>query len=249
MITTPTGVTDVAPRSGRRIPIAVPWPVRKRLYNWHPGRARRWRTLPGLQRVSGDRAVLTFDDGPGPDATPRVLEELDRLDVGATFFVLGAEVRQAPELAQRILAAGHELGLHGFAHPRYDLIGVEQARADLEQGLEAIESATGVRPSWFRPPYGKLSDAAHELCLSMNLKIAYWSAWGHDWEQIGSEAISAEVISDLKRGAIILLHDTARYGRRSSAGATADALQAIVTRGQRAGLTWTTLSGATDEPG
>ena len=249
MITMPGWAMAMPPRARRRIPIAVPWFVRRRLYNWHPGRADRWDSLPGLQRVSGDRAVLTFDDGPGPDATPRVLDELDRLGVGATFFVLGAEVRKAPELAQRILAAGHELGLHGFAHPRYDLLSAEQARADLEQGLEAIESATGVRPSWFRPPYGKLSDASHQVCLAMNLKIAYWSAWGLDWEEIGPDAISAEVTSELAGGTIVLLHDTAHYGRRSSAAATADSLAAIVTSGQRAGLRWTTLSGATDERG
>jgi peptidoglycan/xylan/chitin deacetylase (PgdA/CDA1 family) len=247
MTTMPNQAMAVPLRARRRIPIAVPWALRRRMYNWHPGRAERWSALPGLQRVSGDRAVLTFDDGPGPDATPRVLEELDRLGVGATFFVLGAEVRAAPELAQRILAAGHELGLHGFSHPRYDLLSAEQARADLEQGLEAIESATGERPAWFRPPYGKLSDVSYQMCLSMDLKIAYWSAWGLDWEEVGSKVIAGEVTSSLDRGAVVLLHDTARYGRRSSARATADALPEIVRRGQQAGLTWTTISGASDE--
>jgi peptidoglycan-N-acetylglucosamine deacetylase len=231
--------------SRRRIPIAVPWSLRKRMYNLHPGRARRWRELPGLQRVGGARAVLTFDDGPGLDATPAVLDELERLGVSATFFVLGAEVSREPELARRILAAGHELGLHGFAHPRYDLLGAEEARADLEQGFQAIESATGVRPAWFRPPYGKLSTVSHQVCRSMNLDVAYWSAWGLDWEQIGARAISAEVSRDLCRGAIVLLHDTARYGRRPTARPTAQALRAIVARGREMGLTWTTLSEAT----
>lgn len=232
--------------SRRRIPIAVPWFLRKRLYNLHPGRARRWRALPGLERLSADRAALTFDDGPGADATPRVLDELDQLGVSATFFVLGSEVRRAPELAHNVLAGGHELGLHGFAHPRYDLITAEQAREDLEQGLEAIESRTGVRPSWFRPPYGKFSEASHQACLSMNLKIAYWSAWGLDWEDIGASAISTEVTAGLSGGAIVLLHDTARYGRRPSALPTADALRAIVTHGQQLGLKWTTLAEAND---
>jgi peptidoglycan/xylan/chitin deacetylase (PgdA/CDA1 family) len=228
------------------MPIAVPWALRRRLYNWHPSRARRWGALPGLQRLSGDCAVLTFDDGPGPDATPQVLDELERLGVTATFFVLGAEVRRAPELARRILAGGHELGLHGFAHPRYDTLTAEQAREDLEQGLEAIESTTGVRPSWFRPPYGKLSDVSHQVCLSLGLEIVYWSGWGLDWEEIGAGAISAEAISSLTPGAIVLLHDTARYGRRRSAQPTADALGAIVEQGEHMGLRWTTLSGATD---
>jgi peptidoglycan/xylan/chitin deacetylase (PgdA/CDA1 family) len=204
--------------------------------------------MPGLQRVEGHRAVLTFDDGPEPNATPRVLGELRQLGVQATFFVLGAEVRRAPELARRIVAGGHELGLHGFAHPRYDELSAEEARRDLEQGLEAIENVTGIRSRWFRPPYGKLSAASHQLCLSMNLKVVYWSAWGLDWEELGAQAIAAEVVSSLTPGAIVLLHDTARYGRRSSADPTAEALRGIVDHGRQLGLTWTTLSGATDAP-
>lgn len=232
----------------RRIPLAVPWALRRRLYNWHPGRAARWRATPGLERLSGERAALTFDDGPGADATPTVLDQLGQLGVGATFFVLGAEVREAPELAQRIVADGHELGLHGFAHPRYDLLSAEEARADLEQGLEAIESATGVRPIWFRPPYGKLSETSHQVCVSLGLKVAYWSAWGLDWEDVGADTIAAETIPALRPGTIVLLHDTARYGRREHAQPTADALPAIVAHGRRLGLEWANLTEATHAP-
>jgi peptidoglycan-N-acetylglucosamine deacetylase len=191
--------------------------------------------------------ALTFDDGPGPDATPQVLNQLDRLGVAATFFVLGAEVLREPELARRIVADGHELGLHGLAHPRFDLLSAEQARADLEQGLEAIETTTGVRPSWFRPPYGKLADASHQACLALDLEVVYWSTWGLDWEEIDASAIASEVSAKLRAGAVILLHDTARYGRRSSAQATADALPQIVARGQQLGLMWTTLTEAAHE--
>ena len=242
-----TGAPD-APRGRRltkgRIPAAVPWSLRKQLYNLHPGRARRWSSMPGLQRVEGEHAVLTFDDGPSPDSTPQVLEQLEDLGVSATFFVLGAEVRKSPDLARRIVAGGHELGLHGFAHPRYDELDAGRAREDLEQGLEAIESTTGVRPTWFRPPYGKLSEISYEVCRSLDLEVVYWSAWGLDWEEIGSGAISAEVIQSVSPGVVILLHDTARYGRRESAQATADALAPIVAHGRETGLTWTTLEGA-----
>jgi peptidoglycan/xylan/chitin deacetylase (PgdA/CDA1 family) len=191
--------------------------------------------------------VLTFDDGPDPDATPRVLDQLDQLDVHATFFLLGAEVRRAPELARLIVAGGHELGLHGFAHPPYDRLSAAQAQEDLAQGLEAIETATGLRPCWFRPPYGKLSAVSHQVCLSMDLRVVYWSAWGLDWEEVGPNAICSEVVSALAPGAVVLLHDSARYGRRSSAKPTADALGAIVNQGRQLGLTWTTLSRATDD--
>jgi peptidoglycan/xylan/chitin deacetylase (PgdA/CDA1 family) len=187
--------------------------------------------------------VLTFDDGPGWDATPQVLVALGRLGVKATFFLLGAEVARAPELARRIADEGHELGLHGFAHSRFDELSANQAREDLERGARSIETATGVRPRWFRPPYGRLSVSSHEVCLSMGFEIVYWSAWGLDWEDIRFDAISAEVESSLEPGAIVLLHDNARFGRRRSALPTARALPAIVHHGRELGLAWTTLAG------
>jgi peptidoglycan/xylan/chitin deacetylase (PgdA/CDA1 family) len=192
--------------------------------------------------------VLTFDDGPGEDATPLVLDELRRLGAHGTFFLLGAEVRLKPELAREILAGGHELGLHGFAHPRYDKLAPKQARRDLELGLEVIEAETGVRPRWFRPPFGRMSEDSHAICRSLGLDIAYWSSWGLDWEETDADAIFAAVAPDLHPGAIVLLHDTARYGRRASAEPTASALPAIVECARRRGLKWVTLSeGAGEE--
>jgi peptidoglycan/xylan/chitin deacetylase (PgdA/CDA1 family) len=234
------------PARGRRIPVTVPWLVRKQLYNWHPSRARRWAALPGLQTLRGPHAALTFDDGPGPDATPAVLDELARLGVPATFFVLGVEVLKAPDLARRIVADGHELGCHGFAHPRFDLLSAEEAREDLERGMDAIESATGVRPRWFRPPYGKLSELTYGVCTAMQLEVAYWSVWGLDWEAIGSRAIAREVKAGLRSGSIVLLHDNGAYGRRPDAKPTVDALGAIVARGAELGLRWSTLSEVPD---
>lgn len=235
-----------AARSRHRIPGFIPSSLRKQLSTWHPGRDRRWRRLPGIQHIAGERVALTFDDGPSVDATPRVLDELQRVGAPATFFLLGAEVRLRPELARQILTDGHELGLHGFAHPRYDKITPEEAHRDLEQGLEALEAATGVRPRWFRPPFGRLSADSHGICRSLKLDIAYWSSWGLDWEQVSTDAIFDEVASNLRRGAIVLLHDTARYGRRASAEPTAGALPAIVDYARQKGLQWVTLSEGAD---
>lgn len=229
-----------------RLPGFIPSSLRKQLSAWHPGRDRRWRRLPGTQRIAGERAVLTFDDGPGIDATPRVLDELQRVKAPATFFLLGAEVRLRPDLARQIVADGHELGLHGFSHPRYDKIAPTEARRDLEQGLEAIQRATGVRPRWFRPPFGRLSADSHGVCRSLKLEIAYWSSWGLDWEEASANAIFEVVTSDLSPGAIVLLHDTARYGRRASAEPTASALPAIVDYARQKGLEWVTLSEGAD---
>ena len=174
-----------------------------------------------------------------------MLEELRRAQVKATFFVLGREVSREPALARQIAAEGHELALHGYDHLRLDQMTADAARANLVAGLRAIEEVTGERPSWFRPPYGRLSPASLEVCHGLGLRVAYWSAWGMDWEDASATAIVSEVRTDLSGGAIVLLHDTARYGRRDSAAATAQAIGAIVRDGRDRGWSWRSLSEAT----
>lgn len=222
----------------------LPPRLRKRLYSWHPTRARRWRRLPGLERLSGSDLALTFDDGPGPDATPAILSQLDQLGVRATFFLLGQEVIREPEIARKIAAAGHEIGLHGHSHLRLDKVSPRTALRDLRDGLHATIEVTGQRPRWFRPPYGRLSEASLALALALDLRVAYWSSWGLDWEEATAAQIEAEVCSGLDAGAIVLLHDTPKFGRRTSATSTALALQAIVERGRSQHLSWKKLSEA-----
>ncbi len=233
-----------APTSKHRLPAYIPAGIRNRLYNWHPGRSRRWRQLPGVQRVKGQQAVLTFDDGPGSDATPEVLAELARSGAVATFFVLGREVRREPDLARQIVSEGHEIALHGFNHLRHDRVSAPDARRDLERGLETVESVTGCRPTWFRPPFGRISRASYESCGALGLGLAYWSGWGLDWEETPPESIVSEVDRKLRGGSIVLLHDTAEYARRVTAHATAQAVRPIVELGRSRGLTWCTLADA-----
>ncbi len=192
--------SDAPPTPHHRLPAFVPGAARKRLANWHPGRSRRWRRLPGVQRVNGMQAVLTFDDGPGLDATPEVLGELARAGAPATFFVLGREVQRQPELARQIAAQGHEIALHGFDHLRHDRISALEARRDIETSLEAVEHVTGLRPVWFRPPFGRISRGSYDGCRALGLHVAYWSGWGLDWEETPPERIVAEVGGSLQPG-------------------------------------------------
>jgi len=172
-----------------------------------------WRGQGCRERVAGNRAALTFDDGPDPDATPLVLEVLADLGLKATFFMCGEQAERHPGLAARVAAKGHEVALHGHEHVR------EPPAGDFERGLRAVEAASGRKPARFRPPYGRVVEAPLEVVL--------WSAWGLDWEPIGPERISELVLRDLEPGAIVLLHDSARYAPRSSAEPTALALWAI----------------------
>lgn len=227
-----------------RIPGIVPRSLRMRLFGWHPGRARRWRRHPGIQRVGRQSAVLTFDDGPAPDATPSVLSALATSEVKATFFVLGSEVQREQELTRQIIEGGHEIALHGFQHRRQDQLSDEDARADIETGFQIIAEVTGHQPRWYRPPFGRMSEAGMNTCQELGLRVAYWSNWGLDWEDVSHEAIAAQVRSGLSGGSVILLHDTARHGRRESAIPTAQAIESIVNSGRQQGLVWRTLTDA-----
>jgi peptidoglycan/xylan/chitin deacetylase (PgdA/CDA1 family) len=182
-----------------------------------------WRDHPGRRRTGGGHAALTFDDGPDPDATPLVLEVLGDLGLKATFFMCGEQAGRHPELARRVAGEGHAVGLHGHEHVR------EPPPGDFERGLRAVYEASGRRPSLFRPPYGRVAGETP-------LETVLWSAWGLDWETVSPERIADLVGRDLEPGAIVLLHDSARYAPRESAEPTALALWAIAEEAKRLGV-------------
>lgn len=205
----------------------LPQSVRERLYEWHPARARRWRTYPGLERVADGHVALTFDDGPDDDATPAVLEALDSVGLAATFFMLGSQVEARPPLALEVAQRGHEIALHGYEHRRHDRMTDAESRDALRRGRAAIEDTLGVSPAWFRPPYGKMSHATAHACRELQMTTVYWSTWGLDWEPRPADAIARRVAHDLCGSALVMLHDSARFARRPSALPTAEAVPMI----------------------
>jgi peptidoglycan/xylan/chitin deacetylase (PgdA/CDA1 family) len=207
----------------------------------------RWRLFPARERADGaDGVVLTFDDGPEQDATPTVLAALDAAGARATFFLVGEQVEAEPALAREISQRGHDVQLHGYGHVAHDLLTPKQARHDLERGARALREATGVDARFYRPPYGRFSDASYEACQSLGLEAVYWSAWGTDWETISPQRIADLVIPDLSAGAVVLLHDSRRYGHRPSARPTAEAVPLIAARVAAIGLPFLTLAEAVD---
>lgn len=216
-----------------RLRCLLPQAARERLYAWHPGRAGRWALHPGLQRVpDAAHVVLTFDDGPAEDATPAVLDALDDAGVAATFFLLGSQARDHRDLAGELVRRGHEIALHGYDHRRHDRIDAAASSDDITRGAAAIEDVLGIRCERYRPPYGKMSDAAAATCAQLQLTVVYWSAWGLDWEEVSATRIAEVVLEQISGGSIVLLHDTARFARRRSAVPTADAV-ALITAGAR----------------
>lgn len=199
---------------------------------------RRWRRFPARERLDppAGRVALTFDDGPDPDATPAVLEALERAGARATFFLVGEQVAAHRSLAREVAVRGHEVGLHCFRHVEHDELGADEAREDLGRALATLEAAAGSRPRLCRPPYGRFSEASYAAAREAGLEPVYWSAWGGDWEAIPADRIADLVARDLAPGLVVLLHDSARYAYRPSARPTAEALPAIAEAVAAAGL-------------
>lgn len=234
----------------RAVRQAIPRPVRQRLYDWSPSRRRRWKRVPGLETLpAGAVAALTFDDGPDPAATPPVLAGLAQAQAHGTFFVLGRHVGEQPGLVREMAAQGHEIALHGMDHRRHDRLSASEAERELDAGIEAIAGAGCPRPAWYRPPFGASSPTLAAVCAKLGLRLAYWSAWGQDWEEAAPSRIAALVRRDLEPGAIVLLHDSARYAQRAAATATADAVPLIAADARAGGLELVSLSEAVDGDG
>src|SRR5262249_49817107 len=189
-------------------------------------------------------AVLPCADGPDEDASPAVLDALDSCELQATFFVLAEQLERHAELAREMQRRGHEVGLHGFGHERHDRIDAAQSRDDVLRGFEALSDAIGTAPRWYRPPYGKMSDASAEACRELGMTTVYWSAWGLDWEDVDPNRIADVACSQLDAGGIVLLHDSARYARRPSAVPTADAIPIIAERMHERGIAFGSLGQA-----
>jgi peptidoglycan-N-acetylglucosamine deacetylase len=158
--------------------------------------------------------ALTFDDGPDPRSTPRILDALDRAGAKATFFVIGKKAEAHPELCRAITERGHALGVHSYAHERlFSLRSPKHVRRDLERALDAIEAACGERPKLFRAPIGHVSPAMARVVRDLDLMVIGWSVRAVDgWSGAKPEVVEKRVARGLGDGAIVLLHDAAERG-------------------------------------
>ena len=155
--------------------------------------------------------VITFDDGPDPVHTRKVLDILDEHEAKATFFVIGRKVEQHPDVVKEILERGHEVGVHGWAHDRlFALRGPRRVRRDLERAIRALEKVTKQRPTLFRPPVGHTNPTIARIAERLGLTLVGWSASGYDG-LAGAEPrkVVRRITRHLDDGDIVLLHDAA----------------------------------------
>ncbi len=181
--------------------------------------------------------ALTFDDGPDPTTTPEVLRLLAEADQRATFFVIGHKVEQHRELTEQIVAAGHELALHGYAHAR--LTAMRSPRwiaADIERARQLLEPIQGRKIPWYRPPIGHVSPRTASAVERSSVVLTCWTVRGLDGVRGAvPDKVAARVARGLRDGAIVMLHDAAELGGRRPAGVTAlpEILKELKARGWR----------------
>lgn len=149
-------------------------------------------------------AALTFDDGPHPEFTPRLLAILEQYQARGTFFMLGESASRYPELVRRITDAGHAIGNHSWDHPSFPAITSRERQRQIRACEQAIGS-NGQR--LFRPPFGNQTLRSRLDALRLGYRVVAWNVIGNDWRDDSAEAIFERLAHRLSPGSILLLHD------------------------------------------
>jgi peptidoglycan/xylan/chitin deacetylase (PgdA/CDA1 family) len=155
--------------------------------------------------------ALTFDDGPSPATTPRVLELLAAAGVRATFFVVGRKALEHPALVRNIAAAGHQVGLHGYEHDRlFSLRFSDHVALDIRRTQDVIEQAGAPRPTLFRPPIGFVSHFTVRGARKAGVRLVGCSARALDgFRQASPDKVAERLVRALEPGALVAMHDAA----------------------------------------
>ena len=151
--------------------------------------------------------VLTFDDGPEPEGTERVLAALAAKNTSATFFVLLTRVDRFRGLLQEVVDAGHEIALHGLDHVRLTSLSTAEVLRRTRDGRARLEDAVQQDVRWFRPPYGAQSPATWAAVRRAGLQSVVWSCAAYDWVDAPVAALADRVLGSVAAGSVVLLHD------------------------------------------
>jgi peptidoglycan/xylan/chitin deacetylase (PgdA/CDA1 family) len=198
--------------------------------SWRGARVvKLWRGDPTSKDVA-----LTFDDGPHPIYTLRLLDLLREMHVKATFFVVGKKVDEAPWLLPRMLADGHEIGNHTYHHLNLDKADETLVMSEIQLGADAIQRACGEKPLSFRPPGGHHNSSVLTGAEKLNYRTFLWSDDPADFANPGADVIEKRLVGKVTGGALVLLHDGIEQ--------TMDVLPDIITRLKKDGYHFVTVT-------
>jgi peptidoglycan/xylan/chitin deacetylase (PgdA/CDA1 family) len=175
--------------------------------------------------VDGPYIAMTFDDGPSAALTPRLLDILAAHHIKATFFVIGENVAEHPEIVERAAREGHEIGNHSWSHPNFGKMSDEGVRRQLWRTDEAIKNATRARPTLLRPPYGSITARQkHWIQSEFGYRIILWDVDPYDWKRPGPSVVRNRILKETQPGSIVLSHDI-HPGTIEAMPSTFDALE------------------------
>ncbi len=194
-------------------------------------RAKEIQTQP-QPPVPTKTLALTFDDGPDPVLTPKVLELLKKHNFRATFFVIGSQAEQYPDIVRRVISDGHEIASHSYHHQDLTQLSAKDLEAEFSRASQVISQITGKPPTWFRPPTGTFNDQVINQAAKSNQRLALWTNIGP--QDIPGPVLIRRVLSSAREGAVILLHDNRQ--------ATVEVLEPILANLQRLGFRSMTLT-------
>ncbi|MFL6568881.1 MAG: polysaccharide deacetylase family protein [Chthoniobacterales bacterium] len=158
--------------------------------------------------VDGPYVAMTFDDGPNPTLTPKLLDLLAKHHMKATFFVVGQNAADHPDILKRAVHEGHEIANHSWSHPNLGKMGDDAVRRELQKTDDAITAAIGTRPTLMRPPYGSITARQKSwIHESLGYRIILWDVDPLDWKRPGPSVVAHRIVSEAKPGSIILAHD------------------------------------------
>jgi peptidoglycan/xylan/chitin deacetylase (PgdA/CDA1 family) len=215
---------------------------------------------PTTCRTTSPRTLaITFDDGPNPAITPKLLDLLGQYNARVTFFLIGRYVRQCPDLLREIVARGHVIGNHTETHPNLFLRGPSQIRDELRLCQDAISNALNAAPKWFRPPFGFRNPWLASAVRELDLRTVMWTLIPGDWHAPTAEWLIARMKPIASRAArvqsgstatgdILCLHDGSHRGQNWDRTRTLAALEYWLPRWRDLGLEFATIEEAVRTP-
>ncbi|OPJ56246.1 polysaccharide deacetylase family protein [Alkalithermobacter paradoxus] len=179
--------------------------------------------------------ALTFDDGPHPRFTPKILDLLAEYDAKATFFVIGKHVKLYPKIVERIVSGGHEIGNHTFTHINVTKSSYGKIKKEFEDTQNIIFTSIGMQPKIFRPPFGSLNNNTLRIVREGGCKVILWSPNQDpkDWDNPSAEEIAEHILKNIGNGNVILLHDYVIQKDSKTVEALRIILPELVERGYR----------------
>ncbi len=178
--------------------------------------------------------ALTFDDGPNPACTPRLLDLLARYGAKGTFFLVGGFAQEEPMLTKQIAAAGHLIGNHSWSHPNLSLSSPARIREELRRTTDTLEHLIGRPVRFFRPPFGARRPYVMRTARAMGMTPVLWNAMTSDWKERSSDRIAERLTGKIGacqrrgRAANIVLHDGSHHGLNADRGPSLEATKQLL---------------------